>query len=155
MLIAKRKQLTKAIIIQIVIAVALLAANVYVAGKVKVKVDETTIYNAIVDEYPNLVYDKELAKIAEDCAELCYEEGIEAKKLKILENEDFVKRYSMNYYVAKYTLTAESNDDFIESFLSAMQTEKHSATDSCLRKCQYIGVGKYEDQVFILAYYNE
>lgn len=65
MLMAKRKKLTKSIIIKIVIAVLLLAANIYVGLMVSIKMDERLIYKEIISEYPNLIFDKEkLSKIA-------------------------------------------------------------------------------------------
>ncbi|MCM1225013.1 MAG: hypothetical protein NC548_62235 [Lachnospiraceae bacterium] len=155
MLVAKRKSLIKSIIIKIVIAVLLLAVNIYFGLLVSVKIDERLIYNGIISEYPNLIFDKELSKIAEECAKTCYDEKVEAKDIKILKNEHFVKLYSTNSYVAKYALSSDSNQEFVDNFLDAMHIGKYPETDSCLKKCQYIGVGKYENQVFLLAFYNE
>ncbi len=155
MLVAKRKKLTKLIIIEVIIAVLLLAANIFAGLIVSVKISERSIYKGIASEYPGLIFDKELSKIAEECAEICCDESIEAKDIKILENEKFVKLYSTNSYVAKYTLSVDSNQNFVNDFLFAMRSGKYPETDSCLRKCKYIGVGKYKDQVFLLAFYNE
>lgn len=155
MLVAKRKKLIRSIIIEIVIAVLFLVADIYFGLLVSVKIDERSIYKGIVSEYPNLTFDKELSKIAEECAETCYNEKVEAKDIKILKNENFVRLYSTNSYVAKYTLLSDSDKDFVDDFLNAMHIGKYPETDSCLKKCQYIGIGKYENQVFLLAFYNE
>ncbi len=154
MLIAKRKKLIKTIIIEVIIAVLLLAANIFASLIVSVKISERSIYKGITSEYPGLIFDKELSKIAEECAEMCFDGNMEAQDIKILENEKFVKLYSTNSYVAKYTMSIDSNQDFVDDFLLDMNSRKYSAIDSCLRKCEYIGIGKYKDQVFLLAFYN-
>jgi len=123
--------------------------------KTAIKISERNIYNAISFEYTNLSFDKELSKIAENCAKKCYDEQIEAKDIRILENEQFVKLYSADCHVTKYTVSAESDDDFINTFLSAMKNDKYAETNSRMQQCQYIGVGKYKTQIFILAFYND
>lgn len=155
MLLTKRKQLTKSIVVKVIIAILLIIANVFIGLKISIKVAEKQIYNAIVCEYSNLIYDKELSKIAEECAEKCYFENLDISNIKMLENDKFVRLYSTKSHVAKYTLKCNSNDEFIENFFLAMKTKEHSATNSCLKESDYIGVGKYKNQIFILACYND
>lgn len=70
----------------------------------------------------------------EECAKTCYYESIEAKDIRILENEDFVRLYSTNSHVAKYTLLSDSNQDFVDDFLSAMHTRRYPETGFMLKK---------------------
>lgn len=155
MLRKKRKQLIFSIIIEIMIAVIFILASIFFWWfKISVKLDEIQIYNSIVKEYPNLTYDKKLSKIAEDCAEKCLTEKLQADDIKILENKEFVELYSSDTYVTKYTDYADTDEIFINNFLSIIQTEEYSDTDSYLKQCDYIGIGKYENQVFMIAFYN-
>ena len=154
MLANKRKKLIKSIVIEVIILILLISANVYVASGIALKVQEKAIYNVIVERYPNLIFDKQLAVIAEECAEKCFREDITADDIKILENENFIRLYSSDSYIAKYTLLSDSDKEFTADFLTAMQNGKYPDTDSCLKKCRYIGIGKYRHQFFLLAFYN-
>ena len=155
MLERERTRLKKSIVIKSAIIILLIILIVIFGMESAIKVSERNIYNAVSFEYTNLSFDKELSKIAEGCAKKCYEEQIEAKEIRILENEQFVKLYSADCHVTKYTVSAESDDDFINTFLSAMKTDKYAETNNRMKLCQYVGVGKYKTQYFILAFYND
>ncbi len=155
MLERERSRLKKSIVIKATILLLLIILIIIFGMKTAIKISERNIYKAISFEYTNLSFDKELSKIAESCAQKCYDEQIEAKDVRILENEQFVKLYSADCHVTKYTVSAESDDDFIDTFLSVMKTDKYAETNSRLQKCQHIGVGKYKTQIFILAFYND
>ena len=155
MLERERTRLKKTIVIKAIIILLLIILIIIFGMKSAIKISERNIYNAISFEYTNLSFDKELSKIAESCAQKCYDEQIEAKDVRILENEQFVKLYSADCHVTKYTVASESDDDFLDTFFSAMKTDKYAETNSRLQKCQYIGVGKYKTQIFILAFYND
>ena len=122
--------------------------------KSAIKISEKNIYKGIAFEYPNLSFDKELSKIAESCAEKCYREKIGTKDIPILENEQFVKIYSAKCYVTKYTASADSDDDFVEKYLANLKTKQYAEDHEKLQKCQFIGVGKYKTQIFIIAFYK-
>lgn len=155
MLERERIRLKKSIVIKTIIITLLIILFAVFGMKSAIKISERNIYKAIAFEYPNLSFDKELSQIAEVCAQKCYDEHIDAKDIRILENEQFVKLYSAECHVTKYTVSAKSSEEFIDVFLSSMKTDKYSETNSRLKKCQYIGIGKYKTQIFILAFYND
>ncbi len=155
MLPARRKQLIRAIIIKILIVLILLAANMITGLMAGVRMQERKIYQSILTRYPDIVYDKRLSRIAETCAKTgCLEGTNAAQDIKILENEAFVKLYSTNAVVAKYAWKSDTDETFTNVFLQEMQ-EKYHETDDCLKKCQYVGIGKYHDCIFLLACYEE
>lgn len=154
MLINEKKQLIRNIIIKIIIGILLIPVDFYLGHRIMVKIDEIKIYNGIITEYPDLIYDKNLSEIAEECAEKCYSENLSSNQIKILENKDFVRLYSSNVQIAKYTWKCDTGEDFVDKFLTVMKNGKYPATDSCLKKCEYVGIGKFKNQVFILAFYN-
>ena len=153
MLIAKRKQLTKSIVFEILIALILTAANLYIGIKSSVRFDERKIYKSLLVEYPDLSYDRKLTRIAESYAEICYVNDTEtAQSMKILENQEFVKLYSTDAVVAKYAWKPDADESYTDVFFEAMQNQ-YPETNDCLKKCQYIGIGEYKNCIFLLACY--
>ncbi|MGN0630783.1 MAG: hypothetical protein ACI4JN_05585 [Ruminococcus sp.] len=154
MLAAQRKKLMRSIIIEIVIILVICIANISAASRISVKMNERAIYHDLIYNYPTLIYDRDLTRIAEDCAKQCYCENYEAQDIKILSNEDFVRLYSRNVRVAKYTASLDSDQEFADVFISAMREGEYPETNECMKKCQNIGIGIYKNQVFLLAFYK-
>lgn len=151
----EKTKLIRRTVLQGVIVLLLLTGCVFFGARIAVKAGERRIYRGLLERYPKLMYDRRLARIAEDCAKTCKTQGIGAEDIAILENADFVTEYSVDAVTAMYTQTAKSDAAFISAFLSAMDDSANSDTDICLLQCRYIGIGKYGSQVFVLAYYQE
>lgn len=155
MLIARRKELSRSITIRSVMAVILLIVNLITGAKVLTRAEERAIGKAVISVYPNLTYDRRLSRIAEGYAKTCYTKGMKINTEQILEDREFVKLYSTDTGIAEYTIRANSNRKFIVDFRVAMQDESYLGTHACLRKCQYVGIGKYKNQIFLLAFYPD
>lgn len=138
------------------IALLLIVMTFPLIRAVSVRLSERWIYEQISERYSNLTYDRELSRIAENFAERCCTEHITDDDIKVLSDKEFIKRASKQSYVTKYTVQAESDEAFVEQFLTDMISgENQTGRDEGFQKSTYIGVGKYENQVFLLAFYNK
>ena len=150
----RRKQLVKRIAVRLVIAAVLTAAVIPVLSGVRHRMQNREIARRLGTQYTNLQYDRELGHIAEHFAKLCYDNDLaDANTLNVRAYEPLINRASTQSIVIKFTFQADSDDAFLNSFQEHVNSD--SRIGEAFGKCEYIGIGRYKGQVFLLAFYKE
>ena len=157
MLLKIRKKYIRAIIIKIIIIIYLLACIVRgiidIASDKKQYVSSSSlngyeIYLLLKDEYPNLEYDTNLEKLADDYAERCYN----GEKLNVPSDRRFNAIYSGDSVLVDY-VKASTNADAINKI--NIDLEGNNDLKKTLKKSENIGIGIYKEQVYLVAPYKD
>lgn len=157
MLLKIRKKYIRAIIIKIIVIVYLLACIVRgiidIASDKKQYVSSSSlngyeIYLLLKEEYPNLEYDTNLEKLADDYAERCYN----GEEFKVLDDRRFNALYSGDSVLVDY-VKASTNADAINKI--NIDLEGNNDLKKTLKKSENIGIGIYKEQVYLVAPYKD